>query len=520
MDCPRSRSRFTTGTIRAVSLLGIFAVGLSSEPWAGGGQTTTPQVLYSGCKVIRDTPDGMACMPNSDGKMVVWVGVASCDAVRLEEDGRTLPAASQFVQDGCQFKVVADSLNAISSLTVANQQTGQRWWTLRLDRTKPDLLKWTRRVMDRRDPDLAEVTAELRRKESQESQIETVMDYTYASAWVHRRLGQLDLAIREYREVVELAKKAHYPSIAFEAQYRLANTLRQFGQTQEAKAALREAEALVTPGHGKDKIDFAYHTANIFQDEENRVAAIKWFQEAHVDAERIDYREKLRITTLCLAELYTALDSLPDAKKLLNTVDPLLVDASDCEKAPLLALQGWVSLQLAQTDTVPGVSPTKSHTGIKNIFFAALKAEEQCKNYQSLSNIYANLAETAFLEGNFAEAQTWINKAFTVPWRIVLDELELLNLEARLALHAGRPDSALLSLKKMDDLSRNRLDLKRGLLECTIALGTLESFRALGQQTAAVSDRVRACLENKNGSLSPSDIRNLHNRAKALGIEN
>lgn len=517
MSSNRVRAKVATQALWSLALSGVVTVGAPAEPRAGAGRAVPPEVLFFGCQATRAIKDLPVCLPAADGSLLFWVGGRPCDELQVLHEGRGLPLTTRTVQEGCQLKTNLFSFSMTTSLVVSSRYTGETFWALQIDRYDPEFLEWTQRVQSRPEADLTEIAAELRRKKSGESRLEKIVDYTWASAWAHRRLGQMDLAKQEYREVIELAKRSGLSSVAVDAIYRLAHTLRISGYIAEAKEVLGEVKPLMTPGHGKERNDWAYHTANILQDEGHLKEAAEWFGRVLDDAEKIDHRERMRIATLCLAELLIGLDLISNAQRLLGSFDQLLDGATECEKVSLLSLKGWTDLRVVQSESgVAAGAPAR----IKQQLLDALRAEASCKNNQNLANIYANLAEAALLENHLGEAQGWMEKAFKIPGLLVRDELSLLTLEGRLALKAGRPKAAQRAFEQIEKLAKEHPYGEYRLHHCSSALGMMEALRALGQPTWAFSETVKSCLDNKNNTLGPWDLGNLRRHAKKSGISN
>lgn len=520
MISSRARFKLAAQALCSLGLTVALFVTAHAKSWLGTGRVAPPEVLFFGCKATRATKDGSICMPAAGGSLVFWVGSRPCDEIQILHNGRSLPVTSRTLQEGCQLKTAVLSSSISTSLVIGSRYTGESFWTLQIDRYDPELLEWTQRVQSRPETDLTEIAAELRRKKSSEIKAERLVDYTLASAWAHRRLGQMDLATQEYREVIEIAKRYGLSSIAVDAICRLVHTLRISGYLNEAKETLEEAKPLMTPGHGKERNDWAYHTANILQDEGHLREAAEWFGRVRDDAEKIDLRERMRIATLCLAELFVGLDLIANAQKLLGSFDLLIDGANECEKVNLLSLKAWIDIRVVESENLHGSSSSTSQPRIRQELFDALKAEATCKSNQNLANIYANLAQAALLDNHFAEAQGWVDKAFKVPGLQVRDELSLLTLEGRLALKNGRPKAAMRSFERLDKLSQEHPYGEYRLQQCSSALGMTEALRVLKQPTQALSETVKSCLDNENNTLGPWDLGNLRYRAKKAGIIN
>lgn len=518
MSSPRASARFSARAVRITTLLGVFAGGLIGERWAGGGRGELPTVLYGGCKAVRDTDQGPACILNADSKMVVWIGVDRCDMVRVEEDGREIARADQSVHGGCRLKFVLDSPQPTTTLAVNDARTGETLWTLKVDRSKPDFFEWTSRIKQRADADLDGVAAELDAKGIQQGNVDRLIDVTFASAIAHYRAGQSEPAIKEWLQVIEYASRAGIRSVAFESAYRIADLLQNAGLLTEAKDKLREAQLLMPKGFGRSHMQWAYTTGFVCQGEERLPEAEHWFRKVLVDAENLDDRLHMSMATVGLADTLVAQDKRKEAEELLNTFNQLLDGASECSKAGLLAAEGWAGVHLAEGESQQGHPIRIGQQSVNAIFESALNSRRKCIDNEFLANVFAGMAWTAFFEQRIDEAQDLMKAARQVPGGPnAEDKLALIDLEARLALTAGRANQAKSLFEDLSRLSQTYPNNHRQI-ECKVAIGNAEVLYLSGKVDQVNLAQVRGCLNPNTSGLVPLAVKSISQRAQAVGL--
>lgn len=474
-------------------------------------------MLYSGCKVVREPRQEPICEVTPDSTLSVWVRVPACDSVRLEEKGQVLAPDRLPVLEGCQLKVPMSGISTIpgSTLVLRNAQTGQSLWTLKLDRARPELFQLSERIRQRAAVDLEDFITSLNNKRLQRHDLLSLGELSFATAFVYMRLGQFDLCVNQYRHAIEYYLRSGYLSNAIDAAQKLAYNLQRADMFAEARQTLWDAEGYLPTGYADSYFWLSYQTGMIYRHEGQLTEAAGWFLRAYQDATKVGNRLLMGTSSSMLADVYVAMDRPGEAEQLLGAMSQIVDGERDCEKASLLAGTAWTGLLMAEDSNAHPAIARVGTDSIRELFERALESRKKCVDNAGFANILNGLAQTAFLEGRLVEARTFMEQARQVPALSALGSLELLELEARLALSNNQPEEAADLFKKLGELARHT---PRRIFTCKASTGLLEAQRARGVSDREVADSVKTCLDAGSSGLGKLEIRTLGRRARAAGL--
>ncbi|MFO0575618.1 MAG: hypothetical protein U1A78_16605 [Polyangia bacterium] len=513
----RKSLKFSVLGTKIIGLSSLIAGGFIGEPVtsASRGGKEASEILYSGCKAVREPQSEPTCEISPESTLSIWVPAVACDTVRLEVPGQPLTPTSHAVYGGCQLKVRVGGQVANSSVEVRDARSGHTLWTLKLDRAKPEMFQIGERVRQRAAIDLEDFVATLRNKRSQSRDLVSMGEFSFGTAYVYMRLGQLDLAVSYYRHAIEYYLRAGYISNAADAAQKLAYNLQRSGLFAEAWQALADARSFAPANEGESRIWLAYQSGVISRAEEHLENAASWFERAYYDATRIGHRQLMGFTASLLADVYVAQDRKNDAERLLADMKIIADGESHCDRASLLAGMAWTGLVLAEDSSEPVKTARVGQELIRDLFEQALESRSKCVDNTSLSNIINGLAHTAFLEGRLVDARELSKKAGQTPGLSALGAMELVNLNARIALSSNQPSDAASSFKKLSELSLN--SPKRREFECKAAIGQIEAAYSLGRVENETLSVAKACLDPQSSGLGRLEVRILSRRARAAG---
>lgn len=510
---PMKRSRLRKYGCGLLILSGALAVGITPQV-ASGAKPVDTAVEFLGCTATRGTAPQFTCMLVPDDQLTLWVGNRDCKDVQAADSGQPIKAALYSIQGGCQLRLPPALGVHKSTLTLADRRSQQVFWTLPLDRSRPYLLEWKRRIWDRASLNPEDVLPDLQLKVTEAPDAEGLIDAAYALAIANQRLGNRDESVRQYSHVIQLAEKAGYRSIAMEAGYRRTFQLRQVGLMPEARASLAQMSRYVTPGEARGTSYQGLEDGLFDRAEERFDLALTKFEQVYAAASRVNDRVIQLPTLPLLAEALMKAGRTDTAEQLLTETEPLLDGQTVCKQSGLLSFAAHISLRL-RLDTGRVIPIGRMTT--REALLRARDLEQQCTTSINRAPIFLFLAQIARMDGRYSEAQEWLAKSKAASDASALIVLEQKDEEALLALAEGRLSEAYQLFQAVDATSQKQPGTFPQDYRCKAAIGMAEARFAMGQLTPQLQDAVRTCL-------SPPRIpdillfRLIERRARAIGV--
>ena len=511
-DPSRWPLRISASLIFVSSLLG--AAETIAQRTAGTSPGTAP-VEFFGCTALKGTAQQFSCMLVPDDQLTLWVRGRDCKDIQVADSGQPLQAETKFIQGGCQLRLPRSSGLHQSTLTLTDRRTQQPLWSMPLDRSKPTLLEWKRKVWDRASSNLEDILPDLQRRATERLDPEELIDVTYALGWVNYRLGHRSEAVQQLSYLSRLAEKYQYRSISVDAGYYQSFLLRTADLPQEAQATLDNIAQFAIPGDSRGSANIDKERAGFAFAGERLDVATGFFDRAHDTTVRVDDRAVLVSILPQLAELHHRLGHSERAEQLLTEMAGLLDGQPECKQAGLWAFAGAVGIEI-------GIDLGKQvlivGRPLRDILQRALAQEKRCMVSSSRAVIFLSLMQLSRLEGKYAEAHDWAEK-----FRLMSDYaahvgIEFMEQEALLALAEGRGNDALRLFRAMDLASKKLSGTFINTYKCSAAVGIAEAQSAQSQSDPQTQDVIRNCLAPTSSFLSVPLRRGLERRANRMGL--
>ncbi len=378
-------------------------------------------------------------------------------------------------------------------------------------------MEWTDRMWRRATPDLAGVDSELAAQFTQQAEPLIQIDLAYAQAVVFLRQGEISRSIGELFKTTELARVAGYPSIAFEAAHRRMTLLRQASSVDEAALVLKETAPLLTIGQYTDELNWPWDQSQILYYHGMIAEAEPLMRRAINVAQRFDDSRVLLSGLPLWADMLRALNRTDDAYAALELIIPHEKDVSGCVKTGLLANKGWLILQLAQGASSFEESQSRLNASMK-LLGDAQNSLTTCPDNTLRANILSGIAHTAVMDNNVETAKATLRDTHRLPGVSLIDQMEMLELEAKIAIIEHQPKEALRLLGQLALLSQNNPTQRRELTICRIAVATLEAKKALGADVSSMMPEIKNCI-GATSKLEPFEQGLFKTRLKTIGIE-
>ena len=513
------RSRLGSYGFGMLIFSGALAFGTTPRAVAAASSAGPPPVEFFGCTALKGTAQQFACMLVPDDQLTLWVRGRDCKDIQVTDSGQPLQPETKFIQGGCQLRLPRSSGLHQSTLTLTDRRTQQPLWSMPLDRSKPTLLEWKRKVWDRASSNLEDILPDLQRKATERLDPEELIDVTYALGWVNFRIGNRSEALRYYDYTVQLSKKHSYLSIAIEAINKKIDVLWPIGMHVEAHNALIDLSQFSIPGDARSTIVSQWEYGILARAEEHLEIAANQLASVVEQSERVNDRPVRVLATPLLAELYAKLDRRDLAETLLAGTDDLLIGMTPCRQSRLLTGSAWVGLELTQGQKDgEDKSILVGQKSVREMFLQALQLRQKCTETSALANLYLGLLTLSIEERRLDEARDWLLKAKATPDPSNVTLIELLEQEGRLALIGGRPQSALNLFRNMDSLIRKNGPQFSKMHACRANIGVVESLSALGQQDQNAVDSVRVCIRELGAHTPATMVRHIVRRLNSAGV--
>jgi hypothetical protein len=471
-------------------------------------------VLFRGCRVLQQTDAGTVCLPSAISQTIVWIADRPCDTVELAEDGTSVATSSKWVEGGCQIRPSERSTKQTSTYSIRERKSGNELWRLNYDRSKPWLLELTDRMWLRADPDLKGVVGtEPTVVVGIDEHPAVTVDRAYAAAVVLIRQGKIDESLRALAEVQELAMRLGYPSVALDTAFRRMTMLRFAGLPDEAELVRQDIANQVPQGFGWARILILYNAGRNLLAAQKLIDAEVQLHNAVVDAKRIN-DISLNTYKLTWLEALLGLGRTKIAQLEINAISKDDIDS--CQNAELFRQLAELQIPSLALSSM-GVS-SQLPGNPESLLLQSLAARLQCPDATSLATLYTDLAQVAFFSNRINDAQDMIAKARAQSALTNLDQMELLELEARIAINSKQYKKAILLYDKLEDLSSKYPADNRYALRCRIAVGLIEASRDVDMSQSASADEARKCVQPQS-SLSFQERDILLQRLHLIGVK-
>ncbi len=470
----------------------------------------SPRVLFRGCELVQTTPDGPLCLPSARSRTLFWVEGQPCERLVVVEDGKVLPFQAAYVQGGCQLKQQGPSkaVRSILSLRYLNAET--TLWSMPVDRSRPQSTGVTQRMWSRLPQDLAAAPEELKTASIREQDPIAKLDLLSGRGVALRRLGDYQQALLAFREVMESASRLGFNTLAFRAANQCIDMLLFLGFPEEAKLVFGDAAALVTPGLGWDQMVRARDGGEIARDLGQLAESAEWFQKARIVAEQIADRDAHYAIAHSLIGVLAKLDRLQDVQSLLPIVMQRLEESDICDQVGPLVSLGTVYLNWAEQASVTDSQLADSVRWLRR----AEDANRVCPIANKGVEIRLALAQIALLQNRLSDAVAeleTVGKQAGIPF---VSQLQLLDLNAEVALRDQRPADAEAFHRQLEALTQQRSTPDATFYQCKLAVAALEAHPT--DKSLALT-KLRKCM-GPESNLAPLERNYLTRRLQAVGV--
>ncbi len=442
-----------------------------------------PEVEYSGCWSFYSSPEPVCTLRPYDPEskeptLKLWVKAEPRSRIEIRVGGQKLEDKGSAEGAGFRYGLNFPVQSAPLTVTVYPQAESKdgATWSLRL--AKADKPSWFDEIKGQRQKDPQEAQRRLknlgrRRPASHEEQCRGLELLASLAAGKPKEAEKL-LQLR-----VILDQAHHHWSGEVAATTWLAHLYIEQGSFNEAEQILQAPQLRSPPPKAPvdDKFNVIYYQGVLAERTSNYAAALKRLQEAVDLAQRVGNPKLERYAGQELALVYQQLGRSQDAARLYAKLqsDPDL--KSSCDLGTFWTNLGWFQLMEHEANHTAG-NPTPA---LQNALAEFLK--NRCKPDQILT-AHQNLALAYQQQGQWSEAGRELAQARALAEHSNL--LELLwqdDLEARMALHEGRPELALSLYEKLEKRAE-RAASPAGLLEAL--LGQAKAYIASRQQQEAI----------------------------------
>jgi hypothetical protein len=194
----------------------------------------------------------------------------------------------------------------------------------------------------------------------------------------------------------------------------------------------------------------------------------------------------------------------------------MLVGASDCERAKILANQAVLGMNFVEAGDARNTPITIGERRIEDILDDALESRKKCLSIPSLIRIYVSRARLALLEQRLADVRDAVRDGRALPGlnNMAYQMLSLWDYEAQRVVLSGDPQEA---LRLFTELARqaDAMPSERDEFLIRAAMGRLEALRMTNKSDSAATDLLRAWLQNSKEQ-PPALVGNISRRWKII----
>lgn len=469
-----------------------------------------PRVLYRGCELVQTPPDGPLCLPSARSRTLFWVEGQPCEKLEVVEDGKVLPFLAASVQGGCQLKQQGPSNALRSTLTLRYRDAGATLWSMPVDRSRPQSTGVTQRMWSRSPQDLAAAPDELKAASIREQEPIAKLDLQFARGVALRRMGDYEHALLAFREVMESAARLGINTLAFRAANQCIDMLILLGLPEEAKLVFDDAAAVVTSGYGWDQMVRARDGGEIARELGQLAESAEWFQKARIVAEQIGDSDARYAIVSSLIGVLVKLDRLQDVQSLLPIMIQQLSEVDICDQVDPLVLLGTVYLNWAEQSSSTDRQLADSLSWLRR----AQDANRACPRANKRAEIRLALAQIALLQDRVSDAAAEleaVGKQAGIPFA---SQLQLLDLNAQVALRNQRPADAQAFLNQLEQFARQRSNADAAFYQCKLAVAALAAHPT---DESLSGTKLRKCI-GPESNLAPLERNYLTRRLQAAGV--
>ncbi len=470
--CPASRRRLgRSGTWK----LGLVLLAAACAAGCGGKrQAEPPRVEIAGCRTVL--ADGACVLPESR-KLRLWVQAAPGVRLELSAGSEQLDVAGVEVDGGLRFALEVPE--AVTEVTVGLPgEKGKPVRTLALAQAEEP--PWLRRATELRRAGELEAARGL----LEEGAIAAPPGLRATALGLMARIDLRGGRPARAKELLERAIRGHREAgQTFDEHKDMAVLVHLEIQDRDFGAARRLLQAL-TPASYPAEVAYyaAYYQGLLASKVGDSRSALHYLRQAARQAERLDLRRDQRFAEQVLAWNLRRLGRSQEAALLFSRLEQDSGGPEDpCGRANLLSNRGWsLLLALEAGEAVDDPRPLLAQA------LETWAAHGDCfLSAEERVNGYLNLALAELHAGRPAEAQSALGRARQLDHSPrVLHRLWRLDVEARLALGAGRAGEALERLAELDQLAASALSPEA---RWRAAVGRARAREALGQRPAALS---------------------------------
>lgn len=512
---PRTRLPFVGGLLGVLCLPGLLGCG-GVPPEVPPVQSH--KVLFRGCTVLQQTDAGVVCLTSAISQTMLWVADRPCDSIELVEDGASIAVSSEWIEDGCQIWPSAHSSKQTSTYAIRERKSGKTLWSLNYDRSKPWLLELTDRMWRRAELDLQGLTWADPTVAVAYEHPAVRIDRAYATALMLMRQGKKEESLRAFAEIQELAASAGYPSISLNVAFHRAQLLRYVGLPEEAGLVLAEIRPLLVPGHSELQSMLAWNEGLNQRAQEHFAESEQQIHQAVVTAKRLHIVQQLLIFMPMWADLLMALGKNQDAHEVVKSVPLDSIELGMA--ASVYTSLGELELQLQQMrPRVSGNVQAGEPSAAAALLLRALEANKEVPNRTNEALLHMDLALTNFLDGRREQANSELLKVIAKSGSLTNQQhMELLDLQARIAIDDNKLDKAKALLEQLESHSKQYEGDQRNLFACRAAVGRVEIKAKSEKSALVVSTEMPKCI-GSSAKLTYYDKAALVQRLRDAGVQ-
>ncbi|MFL6232830.1 MAG: CHAT domain-containing protein [Thermoanaerobaculia bacterium] len=429
-----------------------------------------PEVEYAGCGAFYSSPEPVCTLWPHDPTLKLWVKTEPGSRVEIRTGGQPVKAPGQVTRTGMRYLDLPLPERALSLSVTVYPRPGNgngATWSLRI--AKPDRPVWLDEIRELNPQEALRRLADLRRSAPRREQC-------WILGALAERIGNLQEKERLLRQRLALERAQHHWSGEVETATFLAHLYIEQGRFNEAAKILQELRfPPQAPADGKYYVSF--NLGVLAERTGNYRAALKRLEEASDLTERVGMTKLGLESGQMLALLYQRVGRSQDASTLFARLQADLALKTGCTLGTFWTNVGWFRLmehEVGNTAEDPVLVLQRALDEFE---------KNRCSSSQRL-NAHLNLALAYQQQGQWSEAGRELAQA-----RALGDDSSLLDLlwqddlEARTALHEGRPDLALALYENLAQRSE-RAASPAGLLQAL--LGGARAHLASGQRRAAI----------------------------------
>lgn len=416
-------------------------------PRPAAPEAPEPWIEYAGCRTVLA---GSICVLDDDRRLTLWVRDEPEDRVRI--DGRQVPAAAR-TEDGSRYEVEAEP-GAPELVVEVDTETRRKIWVLELrEPGDADELSRARELYESGARDEARRLLEARAAASDPARAGPALSLL---ARMEHGSGRADLGNRSYVRALAAHDRAGRLSDRIRDASALAFHRIQEGRYAEARELLDGLPVAATGGFARGRYSLAYMRGLLAEETGDFRSATAWMARAVREAERAGMeRERIFAEDLLARQLH-AVGLVEEAAGVYARMGPRSAELcgdgagpavlSACDCARLANNRAWTGLLgLEAGRPAPEPSPAALLEDAERRF----REGEDCLFPDDLPNLRLNRALAALHDGDPATARRNLALARADPETFPRLALWQLDVDARIRLAQGQPESALARYREL-----------------------------------------------------------------------